>query len=402
MRSPLRVAAGLLFVFALALATGRVAGARPTPDDGPTGGGASEGAGGSSSSDGGGSTSRGLALPGGAPEIAGYKDKVVFVLDRSGSMALADRFLTAVDIVEQLILEMPRDTKFDIYLATETSPSLFNGDWYKASGDMRKQLRTRIAEAGGLDYGGYTDLVTPVKMAAEKRRPDAVYVLSDGVATIGELETEKIIAAASKAAAGLKIPVHTIALGVGQDAAEDPAQALAVLKGIAQSTAGIFREVRCETRSKGRAFLQHPLWAPPLPEDLAKIHLKDTKGKEMRTRQFGGKTGLGEVLIEIEDPTISRGSVPFEYAEPRLVIRTFMQNGRPFFETRPLPLKRIGDRFACTWSIRVVSAADDSPDEPTSGGQYNVKCPTGGSIDVVYRRGSREFKETATMQASQQ
>src|SRR5438105_10331903 len=55
-------------------------------------------------------------LPGGASEIATYKNKVVFCLDRSGSMGLADRFSTALDIVDQLLREMNKDAQFDIYL----------------------------------------------------------------------------------------------------------------------------------------------------------------------------------------------------------------------------------------------------------------------------------------------
>ena len=80
-------------------------------------------------------------------------------------------------------------------------------------------MRTRIAAAGGLDFGGFTDIVSVLKIATERRRPDAVYLLSDGVATIGELETEKIVGAVVKVALSVKVPVHTIAIGVGQDVA---------------------------------------------------------------------------------------------------------------------------------------------------------------------------------------
>src|SRR5437773_2301007 len=110
----LLVASGLLVV-AASLSGGQ----EPTPTP-PAPGGASTGG----TEAGGGTTTRGEALPGGAPELANYHDKVVFVVDRSGSMALADRFSTALDIVDQLLNEMSKDLKFDIYLMNESAHSL--------------------------------------------------------------------------------------------------------------------------------------------------------------------------------------------------------------------------------------------------------------------------------------
>lgn len=349
-------------------------------------------------STGGGTTNRGEALPGGAPELANYKDKIVFIVDRSGSMAIADRFAKALDIVEQLLLEMPKDTKFDIYLATETSHSLFEGEWLRPAAEVRKSLRSRIAAVGGLDYGGFTDLITPIKTAAERRRPDAVYLLSDGVATINELETEKIVGAVVKVALQAKVPVHTIAVGVGQDVAEDAEQAIAVLKGIAEQTGGIFREVKSETRSRGRAFLLPPPWLPPPAEDLARIHLKTAQGKEIRGRflSYSGRTAGDDVVVEIEDPALKAGPIALEYAEPKLVVRTFLANAKLFLETRPIGLKRAGDRLVSTLAVRFVGPQDDSPpDEANTGGSLPVKCPSGGSVEFVYKRGSREFREAA-------
>jgi hypothetical protein len=262
---------------------------------------------------GGGTTTRGEALAGGAPEIAGYKDKVLFVVDRSGSMGIGDRFLRALDILDQLLVEMPKDTKFDVILADESGHSLFGeGEWLRPAGDVRKALRQRIATAGGLNYGGFTDLCSVLKVAVERRRPDAVYLFSDGVATLGELDTEKIIGAVVKVSLSVKIPIHTIAVGVGQDLAEDGAQATLVLKGIAEGTGGIFREVKSETRSRGRAFLLPPPWQPPLPEELVRIHLRNPRGKEFWNRYVSysaGRSGDQDVLVDIEDPALKLGSI---------------------------------------------------------------------------------------------
>lgn len=384
-RISIALGAGMLaLVLSAALSRGQ------EPPEAPAGSGGAPGSGS------GGTTVRAEALPGGAPEIGGYRDKVVFVLDRSGSMALADRFAAALDILDQLLIELPKDTKFDIYLATEKELSLFEGNWY-SSGDVRKAIRAKIGGAGGLDYGGFTDLVGALKVAAERRRPDAVYLLSDGVATISELETENIIGAVAKVALQVKVPVHTIGIGLGQDLAEDQEQARLVLRGMAEATGGIYREVKCETRPRGRAFVFTPPWAPLDPAERARIHLKTPNGKELRIRQFGGRAGLGDVLIEIEDPALKLGIVAFEYSEPRLTVRTFLANGKLFFETRPIGMRRSGpDRLQSTVAVRIVPPADDSaPDEVTTGNILPVKCPSGGSVEFVYRRGAREFREAA-------
>lgn len=330
------------------------------------------------------------ALPGGAPEIQGYKDKVVFVLDRSGSMAIADRWLTALEVLEQLLLELPRGSNFDVYLADENAVSLFEGNWCKSM-DVREQIRKRIKDAGWIDYGGFTDLVTPLKLATERRRPDAVYLLSDGVATLNEIDTEKIVAAVVKAATGVKIPIHTIAIGPGQDPAEDGGQAVATLKGIAEGTGGIYREVKSQKRPVLRAFRLNPPWAPPPFEDLARIHVKLNPSRETWSRQLPMNT---DYIVEVEDPTLKNGPVALEYAEPKLVIRTFLPSGRPFLETKAIAVQRRGDRLIAANTICFVRPGSEAPpDQLNARGAIEVRCPDGGSAEIVYRRGGREFRE---------
>jgi hypothetical protein len=347
-----------------------------------------------------GTTSRGEALPGGAPEIATYKTKVVFVVDRSGSMGLADRFLKALDVVDQLLVEMQKDTMFDMYLISENQHSLFGGEWLRPSGDVRKSMKKRIAQAGGLEYGGFTDLVSALKLATERRRPDAVYLLSDGVNTIGELETEKIIGSVAKVALDVKIPVHTIGVGLGQDLAEDGEEAARVLKGIAEATGGKYREVKSEKRSTKRAFMLPPPWAPPPPDELVRIHIRGLNNKEIfpRTIGLGGKAGVEDFNVDVEDPALKYGPVALEYAEPKLTIRTFLANGKLFSETRPIGMKRVAEHLHSTVGLRLVGVSDDAPpDEVTSNNILPVKVPSNGSIEIVYKRGSREFRESAVI-----
>ncbi|HVY60655.1 MAG TPA: vWA domain-containing protein, partial [Planctomycetota bacterium] len=379
-------------VCGIALLAAAIGGALSRGQDLPPGGG-------STPTEGSTGTSTRGTIPGGAPEVMNYKDKIVFVLDRSGSMALADRFATALDAIDEILHEMPKDLKFDIYLTTETTHSLFKNEWYRPTIDIRKTIRSKIAEAGGLDYGGFTDIAGAVKHIIDKRRPEAVYLLSDGVATINELDTEKIVGSIAKVALGQKVPVHTIAIGVGQDVAEDGVQALAVMKGLAEATGGVYRELKSELRPKGRAFLLWPPWAPLPADELARIHLKDGKNKEVRQRVFGGRGGLPEVYAEIEDPALTAGSIAFEYAAPQLIVRTYLPNGRPFFESRPIGMRRAVDRFTSSVMMKIVSPMDDSgPDEVTAAGVMPIKCPVGGSVDFVYKRGAREFRETCLMQ----
>jgi hypothetical protein len=331
------------------------------------------------------------ALPGGAPEIAGYREKIVFLLDRSGSMGIADRYLTALDIVDQLLLEMPKETLFDLYLFDHGQKSLFEGNWLRPTSDTRDSLRKRIAAAGGLDYGGFTDLATALRTVAEKRRPEAIYLLTDGVATLGEIDTEKIVAAVGKALKPLKIPVHTIGIGLGLDPAEDPDQAQAVLQGISEATGGIAREVKSKKRPILRAFRLPPPWAPPPAEERATFHLKINGTRETNARIVSADTSFE---IEIEDPTFRAGPVALEYSDPKLIIRTYLSNGRLFLESRAIALKRSGDRLVSVNPVSFVGPeADSTQDNLNSKGAIEIKCPKDGSADLIYRRGPREFRE---------
>jgi hypothetical protein len=342
-------------------------------------------------------------LAGGAPEIAACKSKVVFCVDRSGSMGIADRFYTALDVVDQLLREMPASAQFDIYLVDHGVHSLFQDSWMHGSEDVRKSLRSKIDKAGGLNFGGFTDFVSAVKQAADRRRPDAVYLLTDGVETLGDVDTEKIVAAIAKTARGVKIPVHTIGIALGADtASEDKSESQAVLRGIAEATGGVFRETKSVAGTHTilhRAFRLNPPSQPQPAEDLARVKILTTKGEEIRYRQLSmdAPRELGDVVIEIEDPTVQKGPIALEYADPKLFVRTFLPSGKQFVETFPVPLKVAKNgSYVSSYPICFVSPTDDTPwNELTAWGALPVKVTHGGSVEFVYRRAGREFKEAA-------
>lgn len=348
-------------------------------------------------------------LEGGAPEISGYKNKVVFCVDRSGSMGLGDRFATALDIVDQLLRSMNKDAQFDVYLFDHKVHSLFEDNWLHASEDNRKSLRAKIEKAGGLNYGGFTDFVSAVKLAAERRRPDAVYLLTDGVETLNEYETEKIVAAVSKAARAVKVPVHTIGIALGLDPmAENKIEAQAALRGIAAETGGVFREAQAVARVAHRPFRLWPPQLPPPAEELARVHIwtRDMNTevisralvRDAATSKNSNDNG-GDYFVQIVDPAMKAGPIPFEYSDPKLVVRTFLANGKQFYETPPIPLQPgKGEAYVSNYSVCFMNPGDDwAPDELNQRKTLEIRCPNGGSVEFVYRRAGREFRECATI-----
>ena len=58
----------------------------------------------------------------------------------------------------------------DIYLFDQKQHSLFEDNWLHPTEDSRKSFRAKIEKAGGLNYGGFTDFVSAVKIAASGLR----------------------------------------------------------------------------------------------------------------------------------------------------------------------------------------------------------------------------------------
>lgn len=350
--------------------------------------------------------SRDDPLPGGAPEIRQYKNKVVFVIDASGSMAFADRFGVALTALERLVSDLPENTLFDVYLGGTHQRSLFDGNWLRPLERVRSTIRARVEAAGGVDHRSFSDLAEGIVRPIRDRRPEALYLLTDGVQTTGALDTDALVEEVTDGLTRLPTPVHPIAIGLGAHWAEDASQARALLQEIAARTGGAYREVRPEalvsrTVKPGRAYQLRPHDEPQPAEDLAWIALRQPGGKEIRHRNLSAASTAAsgranDVLIEVRDPSLERGPTILEYAAVRLRVRTFLASGRLFAQTREITLIQQEDgRLVSSHPVAFVPPrADLVRGRLNDRGALEVPCPF--SIEFVYERDGREFIEAAT------
>ncbi len=346
-----------------------------------------------------GSSPRDPGLPGGAPEIATYRN-VVFLLDASGSMAVARRFERALAILDDLLAAMSETALFDIYLVTDRAHSLLGHEYYRPLPDMRRSIRGRVEQAGGLAYGGYTDLTGAIRVAAEKRRPDAIYVLTDGVQTLGDLDTQAIHEAAVRSAKAGKARVHTIGIALGADPAEDGLEAAELLRAIANATGGIAREAPgagAPLPGSGRAFRRWPADREAPPDERARIRFFSPAGAEIHSRSFPVVDEGADFLVAVDDPGFTHGPVIFEYTDVKLVARSYFDGGGIVFDEVRIPLRPDGQRLAGAHPVRLVPAGHDGPDDRlTSTGAVKLRCSE-GPVELVYSRGGRLFREAAEL-----
>lgn len=335
-------------------------------------------------------------------ETKDYKHGVIIVLDRSGSMAISNRFNTALDEVDKILLGLPATTGFGVYLFDTKVVSVFDSNAVKTKDPMRGRMRKRIAELGGLNRSGYTDIGAALAPAI-RARPDAIYLLSDGVPTKGDLQSDALLKAIKDLMPTKKFPIHVTAIRGGEHVEgleENDTIARAILKRIAEGSSGKYREV--ESKDKETTALKKKAGA----DDEVDFHCyhrnREFIQRELRHPGFE---------VEVRDSLFSEGKAVIEYASVSLELRTRTDAGVLFDEHKDLPLDFRGmDADKKTtfglggtldagpksfWShpIRVVRPQDDR--EGDDGAKTFVKIPTdGGTLEVVYRRGTKEWKRT--------
>lgn len=365
------------------------------------------------------------------PELRDGGEKVAIVVDRSGSMSIGDRFATAVDEVDRILAEMPAETSFAVYTFDRKPAMLTGGELLRPTEAARAQVRSKLG-ALGCNITGFTDVALGLSTAINLR-PDAIYLLSDGVPTAGEQDAAKIVAKIqtwlNQVRPAKKIPIHVIGLFGGTYELGDPENpdgARLVLKRIAEATGGRYRELAAVPRVR-----------PPLPRktlppderppDEVTFHFYTspnfTPASEFFLREFVNIP----FWIEIEDPALVRGPVILEYSgNARIELQTFplaSVSPKQYDEKRDMRQLEIHNerqetlngmnafervvldrgRLRLHQKIQIVRFMDDGKVGPhhfdlsTDEVAY-IKLPAeGGTLEVLYKRGTRELKHVFFM-----
>ena len=153
-----------------------------------------------------------------SPEVKARKAQaipktVVFVIDRSGSMN-GKKIQQAREALKYLIGRLgPRDT-FNI-VAYDTQVESFRPELQRAD---QKTQKAALGFADGLFAGGSTNidgaLTTALGMLVDKKRPNYVLFLTDGLPTVGERNELKI---ANHAKTANRVDARLYSFGVGFD-----------------------------------------------------------------------------------------------------------------------------------------------------------------------------------------
>ena len=339
-------------------------------------------------------------------ELKDCKHQVLFAIDRSGSMAIADRFLLALDAVDTIIDKLPAGVGFGVWVFDTQAVNVFDSLYVKPHDAQRQRLRKRIDALGGINTQGFTDIVEGLKPALHAR-PEAVYLISDGVPTKGELESARLVKAiVDLIPKGKKIPIHVVAIrggGEEQGVRENDEVARSILKTIATTTGGKYRELT----SKPRTVLA--LKREAGAADQATIHTwgpnHEFTDQELTFPHFE---------VEIRDPLVDRGELVVEYANIGLDIRTFTNTGIVFDEALEVPLRYrmieaqkqavfgLGGTldpgpksFWGATPIRIVR-----PNDAKGRDEVALKIPSeGGLMEIVYRRNGKSWRRAITIKS---
>lgn len=154
-----------------------------------------------------------IATPQLAEESAVLPKNVVFVLDRTGSMA-GEKIVQAKDALKYCLKSLKTNDRFNLITYNETSDPL----WDSLKPASKANVESALKAIDKVDASGGTNLnqalIDALKMYPEQGNANFVVFLTDGLPTVGEQNTETILYNAKSAN---KAKVRIFAFGVGYD-----------------------------------------------------------------------------------------------------------------------------------------------------------------------------------------
>ncbi len=151
-----------------------------------------------------------LLAPKARAELQAVSKDVILVLDRSGSME-GEKFRQAQDALRYVLRKLNPEDRFYL-LAFSTGVETY-ASGMRPAGDAPEAL----AWVDGLSAGGSTDInraLLEALSAAGSERPTYVIFLTDGLPTVGELDSSKILANVTRTAGS---NIRFFSFGVGYD-----------------------------------------------------------------------------------------------------------------------------------------------------------------------------------------
>lgn len=357
-----------------------------------------------------------------APRAPGSRDRprpgtkgtrTLFLLDRSGSMAIGERWKKATTWLCDRVGTLEAGSEIDVALFDERFEAVW-GSWHDVTPHLVRRMPDVLEPfAPALRFG--TNIDRALRGALE-RDCDRIILITDGVVTRGGADgAAKALERALEAARARDIRLDVVAVqdGAFHAPVEDLAAARALLERLSRCGRGVFLPLPAEEGAPPPAY--HPLeGAGPAHEPRVEVDLTDVESRN---------TIVPKVLrmyprfrVCIRDEVMLRGDAldVWEYGGACwLELRTLdATTGLPFDRLERIELVRDGERLWSELPFQVVGTEDHSyrsntdtrregkvignlgpPQTQVDDRYLKLQAREGAVIEVVYHRGAETFTE---------
>jgi Mg-chelatase subunit ChlD len=169
--------------------------------------------------------------------------RVIFVVDISGSMDNGTKAGTRLAVTKRELWKVLKDqlhpkSRFNIIVYADKAVA-WRPKLVKASGSNKISARRFIQK---LKAYGNTSTYEALEKAFGDRLVDTIYLLSDGVPTVGKvINTEIIKSEIRRLNRARHITIHTTAFLAGEDPSQDKREAKAFMKELAAENGGVYK-----------------------------------------------------------------------------------------------------------------------------------------------------------------
>ncbi|MGC8785417.1 MAG: VIT domain-containing protein [Armatimonadota bacterium] len=245
-----------------------------------------------------------LLAPNGRQKPPKLPKQIVFVFDRTGSMA-GEKIKQAKEALAYCVRNLQPEDRFNVILFNEQPHKLFDG----LVAVTRENVEKAVREVQALTAQGGTNIADALKEALrlfpkeETNALQAVVFLTDGLPTVGETDPNRILNAVNEANPGRRIRIFSF--GVGYDVN------VHLLDRLCQQNRGISSYVRPEENIEARVSAFYNAINVPILADL-KLLCEGVEAYDVYPRDIPDLFAGDQIVVTGRYKGSGRGAVVLE------------------------------------------------------------------------------------------